>query len=110
MGWGGLHKRRRFYLKLFLKLAVRGGRVAQLLKLLSRKKLPVNIRVDEEQKKVFPHLKLMILCNFWLFCGLHFLMDSLHRWATQCKTLASLTTSPLTNFTPPLTLIRYFQL
>ena len=28
----------------------------------------------------------------------------------NAKTLASLTTSPLTNFTPPLTLIRYFQL
>ena len=26
----------------------------------------------------------------------------------NAKTLASLTTSPLTNFTPPLTLIRYF--
>ena len=34
---------------------------------------------------------------------------TVHRWASQCKTLASLTTSPLTNFTPPLTLIRYFQ-
>ena len=33
-----------------------------------------------------------------------------HRWASYCKTLASLTTSPLTNFTPPLTLIRYFQI
>ena len=36
--------------------------------------------------------------------------DVKHRWASQCKTLASLTTSPLTNFTPPLTLISYFQL
>ena len=32
-----------------------------------------------------------------------------HRWANLCKTLASLATSPLTNFIPPLKLIRYFQ-
>ena len=33
-----------------------------------------------------------------------------HTWASKSKTLASLTTSPLTNFTLPLTLMRYFQL
>ena len=32
------------------------------------------------------------------------------RWASSCKTLASLTTSALTNFIPPVTLTRYFQL
>ena len=39
-----------------------------------------------------------------------FTKQYIHRWASQGKTLASLSTNPLTNFTPPLTLIRYFQL
>ena len=38
------------------------------------------------------------------------IMLEIHRWASLCKTLASLTTSPLTSFIPPLTLICYFEL
>ena len=51
------------------------------------------------------------LCSiFALLSGNVLPITSCHSWASKCKMLASLTTSPITNFTPPLTLIRYFQL